>query len=95
MSESHLPKINYKKIKYAQRYNFRLPLSWEDKVCTFVFHLGIVQQSMFPVMFEVTDSAGCGREAGLFKQQANFRILFLCTEYETLLIIILIITRPR
>lgn len=95
MAESHLLKINYNKIKYAQMCNFGLPLSWEDKVCKFVFDLGIVQQSMFSVMFEVTDSASCGREVELFKQQANFQILFLCTEYNTLLIIILIITRPR
>lgn len=95
MPQSHLPKINYSKIKYAQRYNFRLPLSWEDKVCKFVFNLGIVQQSMFPVIFEVTDSAGRCREVGMFKKQANFRILFLCTECNTLSIIIWLITRAR
>lgn len=50
---------------------------------------------MFPLMFEVTDSAGCCREAELFKQQADLRVFFLCTEYNTSLIIIWLITKAR
>lgn len=84
MCESHLPRINYSKIKYAQKYNLRLPLSCKDKAHKFVFHLGILQQSMLPVISGVTDSVGCCRAMGLFKQQANFLILFLCTVYKTL-----------